>query len=640
MRPTFPESTLDVQLKAAGWRPSLGAWPVANGVRFRVWAPDHPRVEVVFEDAGRTRSVPLERLDDGSFSGLIDQAGPGARYRYRLSGDRVLPDPASRFQPEGVHGPSEVVDPFAFQWTDESWTGVALADLIIYELHVGAFSDPGTFAGVESRLDYLAHLGVTAIELMPIAEFAGRWNWGYDGVDLFAPSHNYGRPEHLQRLVNAAHHQGLGVILDVVYNHLGPDGAYLSAFAPHYFDERHHTPWGAAINLDGADNARVREFLLENALHWIHEYHIDGLRLDATHELIDDTERPFLGELAETVRAAGPRHVVVTAEDDRNLARLALPAHAGGFGLDALWADDFHHHMRRRLAGDREGYFESYQGRAADIALTLQSGWFFSGQVAPHTGRYRGTNPVPLDLEQFIICLQNHDQVGNRAHGDRLNHGIDAASYRAATALLLCAPETPLIFMGQEWGASTPFRFFTDHTDDIGTHITNGRREEFAAFTAFRDPDVRRGIPDPQDPQAFADSRLNWNELTADDHQRTLRLYRALLAFRRTNAAMLSCERATVTTAALDGETVALWRHPADAPAVALVARLSSTPGSVRVPGYWRTVLTTEDQSFAADGRLPVIQSDDGGVVIRFARAGAVLFRSAGRQPLMDPEAS
>jgi len=585
-------------------------------------------VEVVWEGVRGTEAAALERLGDGTFTGLVEDAAPGTRYRYRLSGDRLLPDPASRFQPEGVHGPSEVVDPFAFQWTDENWAGRPLADLIIYELHVGTFSDAGTFAGVEARLDYLAHLGVTAIELMPIAEFAGRWNWGYDGVDLFAPSHNYGRPEHLQRLVNAAHRYGLAVILDVVYNHLGPDGAYLSAFTPRYFNPRHHTPWGAAINLEGEDNVHVREFLLQSALHWVHEYHVDGLRLDATHELIDDSDRPFLAELAETVRSAAPRHIVITAEDDRNLARLAVPVRRGGLGLDALWADDFHHHARRRLAGDQEGYFSSYAGRATDIALTLQAGWFYCGQVAPHTGACRGSDPAPLALEQFIICLQNHDQVGNRAYGDRLHDRIDAASYRAASALLLCAPETPLLFMGQEWAASSPFRFFTDHTEEIGGRITDGRREEFAGFSAFRDPAARSRIPDPQDPRTFADSRLRWNEITGEDHQRIVRLYRALLAFRRTNPAMLSRERTSVTVVALDPDTIALWRHPADWPPVALIAHLSTQPASVRIPGHWQTVLTTEDRNFATDGRLPVFQADDRGIDIRFARAGAVLLRA------------
>jgi maltooligosyltrehalose trehalohydrolase len=625
----FSPSSVVHRLSETAWRPSLGAWPEKDGIRFRVWAPDHPGVDVVWDDPRGSRSAPLARLDDGTFAGLVGDIGPGGRYRYRLSDDLLLPDPASRFQPEGVHGPSEVIDPFSFRWTDESWTGLPLSDLIIYELHVGTFSDAGTFAGVEARLDYLAHLGVTAIELMPIAEFAGRWNWGYDGVDLFAPSHHYGRPEHLQQLVNAAHHHGLSVILDVVYNHLGPDGAYLSSFTRRYFDDRHHTPWGAAVNLDGPDHARVREFLLQNALHWVHEYHIDALRLDATHELLDDSERPFLAELAETVRAAAPRHVIVIAEDDRNLARLAMPVHAGGVGLDALWADDFHHHVRRRLAGDHEGYFESYSGRADDIAQTLQAGWFYCGQVAAGTGKCRGSDPRPLDLEQFVICLQNHDQIGNRALGDRLHESVDAASCRAASALLLCAPETPLLFMGQEWAASTPFCFFTDHTEAIGRQITSGRREEFAGFSAFRDPDARRRLPDPQDPRTFADSVLRWNELTSEDHQRTLRLYRALLAFRRTNAAMLSRERASVTAAALDADTIALWRHPVDAPAVALVAHLSSAPGSVRLTGQWQTVLTTEDESFAADSRPPAVRSDDAGIAIRFARAGAVLLRAA-----------
>jgi maltooligosyltrehalose trehalohydrolase len=364
-------------------------------------------------------------------------------------------------------------------------------------------------------------------------------------------------------------------------------------------------------------------------LHWVHEYHIDGLRLDATHELIDESEPPLLAELADAVRGAVPRHVVVTAEDDRNLAQLAMPSDRNGFGLDALWADDFHHHVRRRLAGDLEGYFESYAGSAADIALTLQSGWYYHGQVAPHTGRRRGSDPVPLRLEQFIICLQNHDQIGNRALGDRLNAGIDAASYRAASALLLCAPETPLLFMGQEWAASTPFQYFTDHAATIGGQITEGRRAEFAGFSAFRDPEARDRIPDPQDPGTFAASRLRWSEVTTEDHQRVMRLYRALLAFRRTNPAMLSRERTAFTAVALDADTIALWRHPSDAPAVVLVARLSRNAGTVRLPGQWQTVLTTEDPSFAADRQPPVITPQPGGLVIALTRAGAVLLRAS-----------
>jgi maltooligosyltrehalose trehalohydrolase len=608
------------------WAPRLGAWVEQGDVRFRVWAPDHAEISVVFEK-GEVSSYPLQRHADGTHGGLVPGLRPGARYKYQLPDGRALPDPASRFQPHGVHGPSQVIDPQEFSWTDSGWSGRPLTDLIIYELHVGAFSQAGTFAGVAERLEYLAQLGITAIELMPIAEFAGRWNWGYDGVDLFAPSHRYGTPDDLRRLIDAAHGWDIAVILDVVYNHLGPDGAYLSAFSPRYFTDRHQTPWGSAVNLDADDNGHVREFFIQNALHWIHEYHADGLRLDATHELRDDSRRHFLEELTDAARSAVPRHVVLMAEDERNLSRLALARAQHGYGLDGIWADDFHHQVRRRIAGDKDGYFRSYGGATADIARTIQSGWFFTGQIAEHTGKPRGTDPSPLSLEQFIITLQNHDQIGNRPFGDRLTGAVDLPTYRAASALLLCAPETPLLFMGQEWGATTPFLFFTDHHDVLGQAITVGRRSEFAGFPAFVDPAVRETIPDPQAPETFAASRLRWDALAGGDQQRTLRLYQALLRHRRHSPAMQTRDRDTVTAVALDEHTVAVWRQVED-DRIVLIARLSDGAGTVRLPGRWQIVLSTEDPEFTLDPHPLELTTDGNGILVSFGRPSALLLRA------------
>jgi maltooligosyltrehalose trehalohydrolase len=615
--------------------PALGAWPVSGGVRFRVWAPEHARVEVSWTSQSAAGLHRLDRQQDGTHVGTVPGLAAGARYVYQLDGSGRWPDPASRFQPEGVHGPSEVVDPSTFTWTDRQWRGLAPTDLILYELHVGGFTGEGTFAGVERRLDHLHRLGVTALELMPIAEFAGRWNWGYDGVDLFAPSHRYGRPDDLRRLVNAAHQRGLAVFLDVVYNHLGPDGAYLGTFSPYYFTDRHHTPWGAALNLDGPHSERVREFFVENALHWVREYHLDGLRLDATHAIVDDSEPHLLKELAAAVHAATDRIVLVTAEDDRNLARIAAPVETGGYGLDALWADDFHHQVRRLTAGDQDGYFASYTGTTVDLARTVQQGWFFTGQIAAHSGRPRGTDPSSLGFEQFVVCIQNHDQIGNRAFGDRLTESVEPAVFRAASALLFCCPEAPLLFMGQEWGASTPFQYFTDHGVELGRLVTEGRRSEFAAFAAFADPARRAAIPDPQDPQTFLASRLDWEEVDTPRHQAMLRLYQALAAFRRATPALRARSRDSVTATALDDSTIAVWRHPAGVEPVAIVVRLRGS-GVVRMPRAqpafaavtWVAQMTTEDAVFAADAVPPQVRQQTADeLVLTFPRPAAVILR-------------
>ena len=620
------------------WRPSLGAWMESDGAAFRVWAPACRAVDVVIESTERPAAHPLTRGPDGTWSAVVADARAGDRYRYRLDGGRTLPDPASRFQPDGVHGASEIVDPAAFVWADAGWRGRALDEMVFYELHVGAFSPEGTFAGVAARLPALADLGVTAIEIMPVADFPGARNWGYDGVALFAPARCYGRPDDLRRLVDAAHQLDLAVILDVVYNHLGPDGNYLSAFSPHYFTDRHQTPWGAAVNFDGEDSEPVRQFVVENACHWVHDYHVDGLRLDATHAIVDDGPRHVLAELTACVRAAAPdRHAIVVAEDHRNLNTMLRPDAEGGWGLDAVWADGFHHQCRRMLAGDAEGYFLDYTGQAEDLATTIRRGWFYTGQFSSHLGRPRGTDPTGIAAPRFVFCLQNHDQIGNRAFGDRLHHVIDPAAYRAASVVLLTAPETPLLFMGQEWAAGTPFQYFTDHHEELGRLVTEGRRREFKYFSAFADPEARARIPDPQAAATFEASRLDWTERDHEPHAAMLRLYRALLALRRREPAL----RADAFHAtAIDDGTIAIRR---DAPAESLLAiarltgagvvdldeeRLQRPDAALAAPEAWEMVLSSESADYSPTPLAPDLDVSVQPAKLRFLGPSAVILRA------------
>jgi maltooligosyltrehalose trehalohydrolase len=619
------------------WRPSLGAWPEAGGVRFRVWAPERRTVALVLEVPGKEPTAPaLERDRDGYWSALVPGLPAGALYRYRLDGEGPFPDPASRFQPEGVHGPSRVVDPSRFAWQATGWTGISLEDLVVYELHVGTFSPEGTFEGAASRLEHLRDLGVTAVELMPLGDFPGRRNWGYDGVSLFAPARCYGGPDDLRRLVDRAHELGLAVLVDVVYNHLGPDGAYLGLFSRGYFSERHETPWGAAVNLDGPACEHVRAFFFENALHWLHEYRFDGLRLDATHAIHDDSPRHFLAELQARVRASLPRRrVLVIAEDSRNLAHMVQPEQAGGWGLDAVWADDFHHQLRRCLAGDADGYYRDYTGSIPDLATTVRDGWFFQGQHSSYLGKPRGTDPTREPPRRYVVCLQNHDQVGNRALGERLHHQVEPAAWRAASALLLLVPETPLLFMGQEWAASTPFLYFTDHHDELGRLVTEGRREEFKGFAAFSDPAARERIPDPQAEATFARSRLDWSETGKEPHAAAERLYRELLALRKEERPS-GVERGALDVAALDEATLAVRLGPRVSRQLLLVVRLAGAdevrvfPSALALSegAAWRERLSTEDPAFATDSRPIRVDVERTSIVIAFARPGALVLTS------------
>ena len=580
--------------------PRLGAFPSDEGTHFIVWAPRAREIEVVLEDGGD--GVRLKAAD-GYHTGIARDVQVGDRYRLRVDGDAAYPDPASRYQPEGVHGPSEVVDSDAYAWGDASWEGVARPHLVFYELHVGTFTSDGTFDAVRRKLSYLKDLGITAIELMPVADFPGNRNWGYDPAALYAPARTYGRPDDLRRLVDEAHQMGLAVVLDVIYNHLGPDGAYVAALAP-MFTERHHTPWGSAINLDDRESKGVRALFIDNALHWLREYHFDGLRLDATHALIDDGPRHFLAELVEAVHTLeGPRRHLI-AEDPRNVNMIVRPPSAGGYGIDAIWTDDFHHQIRNMTAGDREGYYEDYdRSTMHQVADTVRNGWFFDGRPSPTTGKPRGTPAEGVTHDQCVICIQNHDQVGNRPDGRRLTDDVDAASYRAASALLLFIPHLPLLFMGQEWGASSPFLFFTDHNEELGKLVTEGRRKEFESFAGFGGD-----VPDPQDPDTFAQSRLRWEEVAEDAHAGLLQLYRRLLALRPALSGPLHCE-------ALGDRALSVRRGKHHL--------LVSLDAATALPFSedFEVVLHTEHGEFVSERQPPEI----GDGTVQFRRAGAVI---------------
>jgi maltooligosyltrehalose trehalohydrolase len=492
---------------------------------FRVWAPSCTRVDVLV-DGRATRMTPRER---GWWEADAD-VSPGSRYGFRLDEGDVRPDPRSPSQPDGVDGLSQLVDHDAFPWTDGDWRGISLPGAVLYELHVGTFTDAGTFAAVADKLDHLVELGVDAVELMPVVEFSGDRGWGYDGVDLFAPHHRYGGPDGLKRLVDACHGRGIGVVIDVVYNHLGPAGNYLAEFGP-YFSTRHRTNWGAAVNFDGPGSDEVRRFVVDNAAMWLRDYHADGLRLDAVHAIIDESARPVLEEFAEevhTLAAHVRRPLFVIAESDRNDPRLVRSRDAGGFGVDAAWADEWHHALHAALTGERSGYYEDF-GSLDQLAKALRQAWVYDGGWSPHRQRHHGRRPTGLGGSQFVVCTQNHDQVGNRAVGERSSALMSEGRLRIAAALLLGGPFTPMLFQGEEWAASAPFQYFTDHHDpDLGQAVSDGRRQEFAHFGW--DPDE---VPDPQDAATFEASKLSWAELGRPPHAAMFDWYRRLVALRR-----------------------------------------------------------------------------------------------------------
>jgi maltooligosyltrehalose trehalohydrolase len=507
----------------------------ATDAHFRVWAPRANEVELVVEEQGsRTRSVRLEPEPDGYFS-TVAEATAGTLYRYRL--DRAgmeYPDPVSRFQPAGPHGPSMVVDPDVFAWTDGDWPGVELTGQVLYEMHIGTFTAEGTWAAAARELGALARSGITVVEVMPVADFPGRFGWGYDGVNLFAPTRLYGSPDDFRRFVDAAHAAGMGVILDVVYNHVGPDGNYLDRFSPDYFSKRHQTDWGPAINYDGENSRPVREYVVGNAGYWIAEFHLDGLRLDATQSIHDDSAEHILAAISRGVReAAGSRHTIVVAEDESQNTRLVRPLDAGGYGLDGIWNDDFHHAVTVALTGRREGYYSDYRGSAQELVSSVKYGFLYQGQRYAWQKKSRGTPTFGVRPPAFLLYLENHDQVSNSLWGRRSHAGASPARHRALTAFFLLAPGTPLLFQGQEFGTSSPFLFFTDLNPDLAASIRDGRAEFLAQFAGLSDPEVRSWLADPTDPATFERSKLDLSE--RERHPEAYALHCDLLALRRSD---------------------------------------------------------------------------------------------------------
>jgi len=536
----------------------FGAKPAGEGVDYRVWAPGRKTIAAVIErQDGQESELELTAGENHVFEGHDASGQIGDLYQWRIDGEGPFPDPASHFQPRGVHDKSEVID-HDFRWR-HSRRIVDPRQLIIYEMHIGTFTTQGTFEAAAAQLPELQKLGVTAIEVMPVADFPGDRNWGYDGVMLYAPSRAYGRPEEFKRFVDMAHGLGLVVILDVVYNHFGPDGNYLWALAGNgFFRDDRKTPWGDAINYDGEHGQPVRDFFLGNIAHWMAHYRIDGFRLDATHEIRDESERHLLAEIAALVRE---QEGWVVAEDDRNEHLLCLPESKGGLGLSAVWADDFHHVVRVALTGQRESYFGNYHGTAEELAAVLDGGWLYRGQKLLTSETPRGTDPAPLDPAQFVHCISNHDQTGNRAFGERLHHLIEAEAYDVAQALLLLSPFTPMLFMGDEWGCSSPFLFFSDHSETLGKQVTAGRRREFGKFKEFADPKVRSKIPDPQADETYRKSQLHWEELNEPSHQERVDRTRELLTLRRKLHDSFPVERGDWEVTRQGEHTVVLHYH-------------------------------------------------------------------------------
>jgi maltooligosyltrehalose trehalohydrolase len=589
--------------------PQVGAICLREGgVRFRVWAPRCRSVAVHVVGPATRDLLRMAPVGEGWFEATLEGLGAGIRYVYLLDGERERPDPASRAQPDGVHGPSEVVDTGAFLWTDKDWRGLALRDMVIYELHVGTFTPEGTFDAVIPRLERLRELGITAVELMPVASFPGSRNWGYDGVALFAPQRTYGGPAGLQRLVDACHSAGLAVILDVVYNHLGPEGNYLGEFGP-YFTDRYRTPWGQAINYDGDDSREVRDFFIANALYWIREYHIDGLRLDAIHGIFDASPVHILRELNDAVQQLARRLgriVPVVAENDLNDRRVIDPVRKNGYGLAGQWTDDFHHCLHTLLTGERNGYYTDF-GSLKQLAKVYTDGFVYDGQYSSFRGRPHGTPSRDVPADQFVVCAQNHDQVGNRAKGERLSSlvGIDALKLAASAVLL--APYIPLLFMGEEYGERAPFLFFTDFEDStLRAAVSRGRREEFTAFGWTGE------VPDPQDPSSFTRSKMNWSLQIQEPHSRLWQYYRTLLALRREHPFLGAAGKRYLDVSEVGERTLLLHRRvPAGGAAALFVLHFAPEACSFRLripPGPWRRLVDAAEERFGGVGaKSPIL---------------------------------
>jgi maltooligosyltrehalose trehalohydrolase len=600
-----------------------------NKCRFLAWAPRAQNVDLHIV-APRERMVPMQQLDRGYFFVTLEDIAAGSLYRYRLNGETERPDPASRFQPEGVHGPSQVID-HQFNWSDRSWRGLPMCDYVLYELHVGTFTPEGTFDSIIPRIPDLKFLGITAIEIMPVAQFPGHRNWGYDGVYPFAVQNSYGGPVGLKRLVNACHQQGIAVVLDVVYNHLGPEGNYLSDFG-FYFTDMYKTPWGSALNFEQAYSDEVRRYFIDNALQWVVDFHIDGLRLDAIHAIVDPSARPFVQELASACHQRAKdlnRRVQIIAESNRNDRKVVTACEQGGWGLDAEWNDDFHHSLRVTLTAEREGYYQDFSG-VADLARSLQDGFVYAGRYSPFRKRRYGSSSKELPAERLVVFSQNHDQVGNRKVGDRLTTRVSFEQLKLAAAAVLLSPFVPLLFMGEEYGEPAPFQYFISHEDAaLIEAVRRGRQEEFATF------EWKGELPDPQDDGTFRRSKLNWDLKTAGVHLVLWTFYRELLRLRREIAALANLNKQTQHVTLFENQkTICVHRWEKKSHSIALF-HFDRNPAQVELPvpgGLWDKSLSSAEERWGGPGgEVPETLQSSGALLLDLTPWSASVFTMSER---------
>lgn len=606
-----------------------------GGVDFRVWAPRPDRVEAVFESGA---SIELSQEADGYYSGVAPHAAHGDRYRFRLDGKDSFADPASRFQPAGPHGHSQVVDPTRFQWTDSAWPGAPLRGQIVYEMHCGTFTREGTWQAARRELPELARLGITAIELMPVADFPGRFGWGYDGVLWFAPVALYGQPDDLRQFVDGAHRNGIAVVMDVVYNHFGPDGNYLHRFSKDYFSDRYSNEWGEAINFDGPDAGPVREFVCTNAAYWAAEFHMDGLRLDATQQIFDASPEHIMTALARDFRkAAGGRKTFVVGENEGQHARLARPPEQGGIGLDGLWNDDFHHAARVAATGHNEAYYTDYRGAPQELVSAVKYGYLYQGQRYGWQAKRRGSPAWGLTPEQFVNYIQNHDQIANSGSGQRLDKLTTSGRYKALTALTLLAPGTPMLFQGQEFAASQPFLFFADHQGNLGGLVKQGRIQFLSQFRSLAQPEMHKRHIDPCDPRTFELCKLDFEERRT--HAHIYQLHVDLLRLRRQDPVFRAQEPRGVDGAVLGSEAFVLrFFGPAGDDRLLLInlgrdLNLDPSPEPLLAPPenkIWKCYWSSEDPLYGGTGTAPLEEGTPWRIP---GHAAVVMFPNKGKEP-------
>lgn len=580
----------------------IGAYYLGDSrCEFRVWAPNAEAATVKIVSP-QERILSMQQQEGGYWEVTADDIQAGTQYLYQLNKGESRPDPASNFQPLDVHGPSQVID-HSFTWNDSNWSGIPLESMIIYELHVGTFTSEGTFEAIIPRLKDLQELGVNAIEIMPVAQFPGDRNWGYDGVYPFAVQNSYGGPQGLKRLVDACHQQGVAVILDVVYNHFGPEGNYMSHFGP-YFTETYRTPWGSAMNFDDVHSHNVRNFFIQNALYWLRDYHIDGLRLDAIHAIYDLGAKHFLEELAENVAVLGDqqgRKLYLIAESDLNDPRVVRPVESGGYGIDAQWSDDFHHALHVLLTGEQTGYYSDF-GKCEQLAKAYQDTFVYDWKYSPHRQRFHGNTVSDRPLTQFVVCIQNHDQVGNRMLGERISHLVSFEAQKLAAGALLLSPNIPLLFMGEEYGEDAPFIYFVSHSDpDLIRAVRQGRKQEFAAFHAQGEP------PDPESTETFLKSKLNWEKRKEGKHQTLWLLYQHLISLRNTIPALVKRERQNMEVGFLEAEKIVWWRRWSEDNQILCLMNFNSSD-STFTPNFsvnsGRKILDSADEKWQGPGSV------------------------------------